>query len=211
MQERKKSVMIVDDHAILREGLRFMLSQLDHVEVIGEASNGSEFLRLIDTVQPDVVLMDINMPVMNGVEATRNALNKFPGLKILILSMMDDEEYYHTLLKLGVSGFILKTTTYAEIQSAIDTILQGKPYFSQELLLKMIRQRDEAPMVKLTGRETEILTLICKGFSNADISERLFISIRTVEKHRSELLLKTESNNSISLVVYAIKNRLVEI
>jgi DNA-binding NarL/FixJ family response regulator len=211
MTHHHTRIIIVDDHKLFRNGLRFILSEIEGVEVIGEASNGKEFLELLKYLKPDIVLMDISMPVMNGVEASREALETYPNLKILVLSMFGEDAYYNTMIDIGVKGFILKDSDNSELKNAIHSIIQGNNYFSQDLLLKIIRNKTTAPTIKLSRRESEILTLICKGHSTNLISEQLHISNRTVERHRASLLAKTESSNSISLVIYAIKNNLVKI
>ena len=204
-------IVIVDDHKLFRDGLKFILGETGIARVIGEASNGKELLSILGMIRPDLVLMDINMPEMNGVEATRKALQVYPDLNVLVLSMFGDEEYYHSMIELGVKGFILKDADASELITAIRKILGGGTYFSQELLLNIIRSRDVEEGIKLTRREKEILGLICQGHSNAQISDSLHISSRTVERHRAELLSKTQSPNSIALVVYAIKSGLVKI
>lgn len=204
------SIILVDDHKTLRTGMALLLRDLGH-EVIAEASNGSEFLAMLEKHQPELVIMDIQMPLMNGIEATRVALQKFPELKILVLSMHNDEEYYNSFINLGAKGFILKESDHEEVDAAIRAILSGKPYFSQDLLLSLLRKKDETPRIKLGKREKDILTLLCKGFSSAEIAEKLFMSSRTVERVRSELLQKTETTNSISLAIFAVKSGLVEL
>ncbi len=207
----KYKIIIVDDHKLFRNGLRFILNEIQNVQVVGEASNGKEFINLLEFVVPDLVLMDINMPVMNGVTASKIALEKYPQLNILILSMYGDTEYYNTMIDIGVKGFILKDIDNKELEDAIEKVISGGTYFSQELLLNLIKSKTFNENIVLTKREKEVLGLICKGFSNQQISEQLFISQRTVERHRSSLLLKTDSKNSISLVVYAIKHKLISI
>jgi DNA-binding NarL/FixJ family response regulator len=208
----KISVIIVDDHKILRDGLKLILNDMGYVDIIGEASNGQEFLEILDIQKPDLVIMDINMPIMNGVEATKKAMAKYPDLKVLVLSMYGDENYYNTMISLGVQGFILKESDYNELERAISALISNNHYFSQQLLLNIIRKKDDNnSAVKLTQRESQVLKLICQGFSNAEIADKLFLSVRTVEKHRAELLARTSSPNSVSLVMYAVRNRLVEI
>ena len=209
--QTRYGIIIVDDHKLFRDGLKFILGETGLAEVVGEASNGLEFIRMLSSVTPDLVLMDINMPQMNGVDATAKALELHPNLNILVLSMFGDEEYYNSMIKLGVKGFILKDADTSELISAIRKILDGGTYFSQELLLNILRNRSLDETVKLTRREKEILALICQGHSNNQISDSLHISSRTVERHRADLPSKTNSPNSISLVVYAIKNGLVRI
>lgn len=210
-KKEKIGVAIVDDHQLFRNGLKFIIDNEPDIEVIIEASNGKEFLVFLDNLKPDVILMDINMPELDGVETSRQALNKYPDLNILVLSMYSDVEYYNTMIELGVKGFILKDIDNKELVEAIRKVNSGGSYFSQELLLKLIKHKPESSGIELTRREKEVLELICQGYSNQQISEELFISQRTVERHRSSLLYKTDSKNSISLVVFAIKNNLVKI
>jgi DNA-binding NarL/FixJ family response regulator len=209
--QSKIKVAIVDDHQLFRNGLKFIIENEDDMEVSIEASNGKEFILYLSSLTPDIVLMDINMPEMDGVETTRQALVKNPDLHILVLSMYGDVEYYNTMIDLGVKGFILKDIDNNELANAIRKVHAGGSYFSQELLLRLIKNKPDSAGIDLTKREKEVLELICKGFSNQQISEELFISQRTVERHRSSLLNKTESKNSVSLVVFAIKHNLVKI
>jgi DNA-binding NarL/FixJ family response regulator len=204
-------IIIVDDHQLFRNGLKFILNEIKNVQVVGEASNGQEFLDILEYGIPDLVLMDINMPVMNGVTAAKIALEKYPQLNILVLTMYGETEYYNTMIDIGVKGFILKDVDNKELEDSINKVISGGTYFSQELLLNLIKNKTYGENITLTKREKEVLELICKGFSNQQISEQLFISQRTVERHRSSLLLKTDSKNSISLVVYAIKHKLISI
>jgi DNA-binding NarL/FixJ family response regulator len=210
-QQPKISVAIVDDHQLFRNGLKFIIENEDDMEVVIEASNGKQFLHYLQNLKPEVVLMDINMPEMDGVETTQRALEIYPDLQIIVLSMYDDVEYYNTMIDLGVKGFILKDIDNDELADALRKVNNGGSYFSQELLLRLIKNKPTADGIDLTRREKEVLELICKGYSNMQISEELFISQRTVERHRSSLLFKTNSKNSVSLVVFAIKNNLVKI
>ena len=205
------NIALVDDHQLFRTGLKFVLEEMDNVKVSFEASNGVEFLEFLKITKPDIVLMDINMPEMNGVEATQAALKLYPDLNILILTMFSDLEYYNTMIDLGIKGFILKDIDNQELKIAIEKIFSGGTFFSQELLLKLIKEKPADDQISLTSREKEVLELICRGFSNQQISEQLFISQRTVERHRSSLLTKTDSKNSVSLVIYAIKNNIVKV
>lgn len=203
--------IIVDDHQMLRDGLKHIITEIGYISLIGEASNGKEFLDLLDISVPDLVLMDINMPVMDGIEATRIAKERFPDLKILVLTMYSEEQYYHSMVELGVNGFILKHSGYEELERAIQAILSGNHYFSQDLLINVLKQKSTPSTIQLSKREQQILMLICKGFSNNEIAEKLFLSPRTIEGHRSELMNKTHTSNSIGLVIYAIKNKLIAI
>jgi DNA-binding NarL/FixJ family response regulator len=209
--KEKTKVIIVDDHKLFRNGLKFILGEIEGIEVAGEASNGKEFLELLNYVKPGLIIMDISMPEMNGVEACKIALEKNPSLKILVLSMFGEDAYYNTMIEMGVKGFILKDCDTAELRNAVLSIINGQSYFSQELLLKLIRNKNTENTVKLSKRENEILALICKGLSTLQISDQLHISHRTVERHRASLLEKTDSPNSISMAIYALKNNLVNI
>ncbi|QQS49758.1 MAG: response regulator transcription factor [Bacteroidota bacterium] len=210
-EKSKIQVALVDDHQLFRNGINFIISDSDDIEIAFEASNGQEFLKYLDNYQPDLVLMDINMPIIDGVEATRRAIEKFPNLKVLVLSMFGEVDYYNTMIDLGVKGFILKDIDNEELLEAIRKVYRGGNYFSQELLLQLIKNKPEDGSIQLTRREKEVLELICLGLSNQEISDKLFISQRTVERHRSSLLFKTDSKNSVSLVVHAIKNGIVKI
>jgi DNA-binding NarL/FixJ family response regulator len=211
MSQAKTKIIIVDDHKLFRNGLKFILNEIEGVEVIGEASNGKEYLELLNYLKPDLIIMDISMPEMNGIEACQKSLEKDRNLKILVLSMFGDDAYYNSMIDLGVKGFILKDTDNNELKTAITSIMSGSSYFSQELLLKLIRNKNVPAGIKISRRETEILALICKGFSTNQISEQLHISQRTVERHRASLLSKTDSSNSISMAIFAIKNNMIKL
>lgn len=203
--------IIVDDHRILRDGIKALLREMGNVTLVGEASNGEELIPLLNGCNVDLILMDINMPRMNGIEASRKALSLCPNVKIIILSMHDDIDYYDSIVQLGVDGFLLKESNYYELERAIESVFDGRPYFSQELLLKLLKSKRTEPAIELTKREKDVLGLICKGLSTAEIANSLFLSVSTIEKYRAELLVKTNSPNSTALAVYAIKNNLVSL
>jgi len=215
---KKYKIVIVDDHNILRDGLKFTLTQVEFADVIGEAGNGKEFLKLMETAKPDVVLMDISMPEMDGIEATKEILKKNPELKIIALTMFGDEEYYFKMVHAGARGFVLKKSGINELEKAIIAVANGENYFSNELLRNIILNITDNKIKKvisntpanLTKRELEVLQQICNGFTKKEIGEKLHISPKTVEGHRNRLLAKTNSKNTVSLVMYAIKNKLIE-
>lgn len=216
MEKGRYKVILVDDHALFRGGLRGLLEHIGGCRVVGEAADGEEFLALLDGEQPDVVLMDIDMPRMNGIEAAERALAVNPDMKIITLSMHGDEDYYFKMVSLGVKGFLLKSSEIDEVVAAIRAVAEGGSFFSQELLQNLVGSlkttpREEESAESLSGRELEILLLICRGLSNQEIADTLFISKRTVDKHRANILAKTNCRNTANLVVYAIKNSLVEI
>ena len=214
----KIKIIIVEDHELFREGLKFILNQSDEFEVIGDAENGEDFFLELNKNIPDIVLMDIEMPKMNGIEASALATVKFPNLKIIVLSSYGDEAYYSDMIKAGVLGFVLKKAGINELEEAILTVNSGGNYFSQDLLQKVVfmssninNESSNELGIKLSKRENEVLILISKGYSNIEIGEKLFISPSTVNNHRSNLLSKTNTKNTASLLMFAIKNQLLEI
>ncbi|MFO7614942.1 MAG: response regulator transcription factor [Bacteroidales bacterium] len=214
--EQKLNIIIVDDHEFFRNGLKMVINRLKYAKVVGEATNGKEFLELLRQKEPDIVLIDIQMPQMNGIEATRQALEEYPDLKIVALTMFDDEEYIQSMIDAGAKGFLLKNITREVLDQALQAVQSGKNYYSPELweffTRKVAREpRQDEEEIQLTRREKEILQLICDGLSNKEIADRLFISERTVIGHKSNLLAKTNTKSSVGLLSYAIKNKLVEI
>jgi DNA-binding NarL/FixJ family response regulator len=212
----KKKVIIVDDHDMFRAGVKVLLNNTKSIEVVSEARNGKEFLETLDKHSPDAVLMDISMPVMDGIEATRQGLVINPTLKILALSMYGDEEYYFKMVRAGVKGFVLKSSGISELEKAIIEVSNNGNYFSNELLLQIISNFNDENINKetkplLTKREIEVLKLVVMGLSNNEIAEKLNVSVTTVKSHRANLLKKTMCNNSASLIMYAIKHKIVEI
>ena len=211
----KIRIIIADDHQLFRNGLKILLNAFPEFEVTGEASNGEEFLKLLKNTPADVALMDINMPEMDGIEATRKGLKLCPGIDIIALSMYGEEEYYYKMVDAGSKGFLVKDSAISEVKEAILTVRKGGSYFSQELLYHVIQKikyrEHESKSANLSKREKEILFKICEGLSNQEIAETLFISKRTVDKHRANLLGKTNSKNTASLILFAIRNKLIEI
>ncbi len=211
---KKNTIIVVDDHSIFREGIKSLIKLKDTAEVVAEASNGQEFLDLLPNYQPDLVIMDIDMPVMNGIEASKIALEKYPDLNILALTMFGDETYYQQMIQTGVKGFVLKTSKFTELEKAIYEIANGGNYFSNDLLRKIIFKyqpnKDEAKIL-FSDREKEVLDFTCKGMTNEEIANQLNLSVGTVKGYRSKLLEKTTCKNTASLIIYAIKNSLVQL
>jgi DNA-binding NarL/FixJ family response regulator len=216
----KTSIIIVDDHSLFREGIKLLIEMEGMGRVIAEAENGSIFLELLANMQPDLVLMDIEMPVMDGLEACTKALEIMPDLKILVLTMLNEKDNYTSMINAGAKGFVLKTAGKQELEKAIKTVTEGESYFSNEILRQIIinagKQKalhdiPRANDIKLTERELEILSYFCQGLTAGEIALKVFRSIKTIEAHRSTLLEKTNTKNTINLILYAIKNKLVEI
>lgn len=208
-----RKIAIVDDHKMFREGLRFLLSEIPNISVISESKSGKEFIETIDPNNlPDIVLMDISMPEMNGIEATKLAIQKYPFLNVVALTMFGEEDYYYQMIHSGAKGFLLKESGSRELEEAITTVLKGDNYFSMTLLKTLIvslNEKKKEPSVELTERETEILQLICTGLSAKEIANELKISPRTVENHKANLFEKTDTQNTSSLIMVAIKKKLV--
>jgi DNA-binding NarL/FixJ family response regulator len=206
-------VIIADDHEIFRKGLRIILNELDEVKVIAEAQNGNEVFEILKHQNADLILMDIRMPVMDGIEATKKMTEKYPDIKVIALTMFEEISYFNQMIEAGAQGFLLKKTNKDELQRAINLVIEGENYFSEEFISNVnrnIRPSSRIANIELTEREQEVLELICKGMSNAEISKYLGVSARTIDGHRAHLLEKTGAKNSPHLVMYAIKNGLIK-
>jgi DNA-binding NarL/FixJ family response regulator len=208
-------IIVADDHIMFRESISKMLSMKKIVEVIAEAGNGNELLSLLDNHKPDMVLMDISMPEMDGIEATRKAIEKQPGLKVLTLSSFGEEKYYFSMVEAGAKGFVLKNASVSELEKAINEVAVGGSWFSSELLQKVIlsmsSKTKKDTTVDFSNRELEILKLICENFSNEQIAEKINLSYDTVKWHRANILSKTGCKNAVGLLLYSIKNKIIEI
>lgn len=213
----KLNLIIVDDHEIFRNGLKMVLGKLKYVNIIAEASNGKEFLEILPDHDPDIILMDIEMPVMNGIEATEEAMKRNPDLKIIALTMFNDDEYIQSMIDAGVKGFLIKNIKKDILDRALQEVYKGGNYYSQELMQFFTRRlttgEEKSPEEELniTKREKEILQLMAEGMNNKEIADNLFVSERTIIGHKSNLLAKSGCKNTIGLLAYAIKNKLVEI
>ena len=212
---KKYKVHLVDDHKLFREGLKLLLENLDYIEKVNESSNGEDFLQSIQAGIPDIVFMDIEMPVKDGITATAEAVKLFPSLNIIALSMYGDENYYTSMINAGAKGFMLKNSGMQDIENAMHNVIAGNNYFSPEILNRLIngfgKKKNTNCSEELSEREQEVLFHICKGFSNQEIAQKLFLSKRTVDKHRENLLSKTNSKNTAGLVMYAVKNNIVDV
>ena len=217
IEGKKVKIALVDDHTLFRTGMRGLLVQRDDYEVVADVGSGEEFLALLPDLDVDVVFMDISMQGIDGCETTRRALSMRPDLRIITLSMYGDDHYYTLMVESGASGFLLKDSDIEEVYNAIDSVQSGDSYFSSALLGSLTRNMSMATIDvpkdedALSDREIEILVEVCRGLSNQEIADKLFISKRTVDKHRANILEKTGCKNTANLVVYAIKNHLVAI
>lgn len=210
--------LIADDHKIFRQGVIFSLSDFDNLEAVGEAADGREAISLIPGTRPDVILMDLRMPEMDGIEATRQIHRQYPGVRVLVLSMYDDEKFIIHLMECGAAGYLLKNAEPDEIRLAIEAAFKNGYYFTdminRAMLKKIVTHKQFKPSfnhdIQLTGRETEVLRLICEEHTAPEIAEMIYLSPRTVEGIRSKLIEKIGVKNIAGLVIYAVRNGLVE-
>ena len=213
----KKRILIVEDHTILREGLKALLTTNPGIEIAGEAGDGREAIWLVEKLDPDMVLMDLSMPRMDGMQAIREIKRRWPKMKILALTAHKTEEYVLTTLKAGADGYLLKDSTYQEMMTAVTSVLSGKRYLSPGISEGVIEGYLEGRQTikiqgawdNLTIREREVLKLIAEGHRNKEIAELLVISPKTVEKHRANLMIKLNFHNVSELTAYAIEKGLV--
>ena len=212
-------ISILDDHRLFRQGISYILQTLPYVAAVGEAATFSELQAQLTQEIPDVLLMDLQMPDVDGIEATKRLLEVYPDLKIIVISMHSTSEFVSHMLKLGARSYLPKDVDKELLSTAITTVMTEGYYFTDTISKAMMQGLHgaarhqpsfSAPTVVLTPREAEILTLICKGCSTGEIAQQLFISNRTVEGHRQNLLEKTDTPNAVSLALYAVKHGLLE-
>jgi two-component system, NarL family, nitrate/nitrite response regulator NarL len=221
MSEKKYiRLLIADDHQMFVDGLKSSLTQTDFVSVTGTANTGKQVLDFLEENETDMVLLDINMPEMNGIETAKIIVKKYPAIRIIMLSMYLEKQLIEELVRIGISGYILKNTGVKELEQAIRTVSEGKKHFSNDVALKLLdaqtntvyaNESGQLPLQLpgLTERETEVLKLIAKEFTTPEIAEKLFISAYTVETHRKNLIRKLNVKNIAGLVKFAVQNGLI--
>lgn len=211
----KIKILLVDDHAIMRDGIRAMLSLDNDIDIVGEAADGKEAMEKVEELAPDVVIMDIAMPGMDGLEATRRIRKRNGKIKVLVLTQHDNREYILTAIKAGISGYVPKRALGSELVSAIHAVYRGEsflyPSAAAALIEDYLRQADEEPYDRLTDREREILKLIAEGHSSREIAGMLFISLKTVLGHRTKIMQKLDIHNRTELIKYAMQKGLVSL
>lgn len=216
MEGKKIKIVVADDHKLFRKGIIALLEDFDFIDEIDEASNGLELIDMLEKMEnrPDVILLDLRMPVMDGVEAQQRIRKLYPDIKVIILTMEDDEQYILHLINEGVNGYLLKNADPDEVEFAIQKVVEKGFYFSEDiskLVMKGLVSKDKHDMsivLDLNEREVEILKLICKEFTAAEIADKLNLSVRTIEGYRQKLLDKSGAKNMAGLVVFAIKHNL---
>ncbi|WP_210520205.1 response regulator [Hymenobacter terricola] len=214
-------ILLADDHTILRDGIRALLSAEADLEVVGEASNGAELLALLETTPTDVVLMDVQMPVLDGFATMPELRSRFPEVHVLVLSMLDHENYVARMLDAGAQGYVLKNAAISEITHAIRTVASGSRFLCAEIglnmLFKAVAQTVSVTIddtnghvgTDLTARELEVLKLIAEGLTNGEIADKLFTSKRTIETHRQNIIAKTQAKNTAALIKLAVSRGLI--
>jgi len=214
----KVRVLIVDDHTLVRDGIRALLALVADVKVVGEAANGREALDKTKELAPDVVLMDLAMPIMSGLEATRRIRKKFPGTKVLAVTQYEDREYIVPTIEAGARGFISKTAAFTELASAIQSVHQGKSFLSPVAAAAVVEEyqqktteADKDPYRQLTDREREMLKLVAEGYTAREIADMLVITLRTVETHKTNLMNKLDIHNKADLIKYAIRKGIITV
>jgi len=214
----KIKIILTDDHQLFRDGIKSLLENTEHIEIIGEASNGKELLELLKHTVPDIIILDITLPDISGIEITRQVVSDYPGLNVLILSMHNENEFVVNALKAGARGYLPKDISKHELLEAISSIYKGNEYFSKTIsdaFLKKFVQRTrmglqgENPI--LTPRETEIVKLVAEGLKNQQIADKLFISVRTVDAHKNNIMKKLNLKSNIDIVKFAIKYELIKL
>lgn len=217
MMDKKQRVLIVDDHTLLRAGMRSLLAQDPSIEIVGEAADGRDAVRAVGQLAPNLVLMDLTMPGMNGIEAVTEIKRRYPEVRILVLTLHKTEDFIHASLRAGADGYILKDATHEELRVAIRNVLLGKTYLSTDVSGKVVSgylgggksTSGSSVFDTLTHREREILKLVAEGRSNKGIAEYLNLSVKTVEKHRSNLMSKLDVHNAAGLTAFAIEKGLL--
>lgn len=211
-------LVIADDHTLLRAGLCALLRQEPDIEIVGEAANGRDAIQMVGTLSPHLIIMDLNMPGMNGIEAIIDIKRRFPDTRVLVLTIHKTEEYIHESLRAGADGYVVKDATHDELRVAVKSILSGKSYLSPDISAKVINgylgtgntAKGATPWDRLTHREREILKLVAEGHPNKYIAEFYSLSVKTVEKHRSNLMKKLDLHNTSKLTSYAIEKGLLD-
>ena len=214
---KKLRILLADDHIVMRTGLRTLLERQPNLEVVGETENGRDTIQLAASLKPDVVVMDVGMPVLNGIEATRAIVTEHPNIAVVILSMHADESYVMRALKAGARGYLLKDSAPADLLSAIQAVTQNKSFFSPKVsrilaedYVRVLKQKGAVDSYDLlTSREREILQLLAEGKANKEVAAALNISPYTVETHRSHILEKLNLHNPAELILYAVRKGII--
>jgi len=217
----KIKVTLVDDHQLVRDGIRALLSGLDDIEVITEASDAKSTLEKLKLTRPDVMIVDISLPEMSGIELTKIITTEYPTIKVIVLSMYTNQEFIFNAIKAGAKGYLPKNITREELLDAIREVYRGNEYFSKDVsniilksYLKQVKDPERFDSLqdeKLTNRELEILRFVAEGYSNQLVADKLFISVRTVESHKNHIMQKLELTTTVDLVKYALKNKIIDL
>lgn len=218
MRSKKINILLADDHKMVREGFKTLLKTYDNIKVVGEASDGEEALKLAKELKPNLILMDINMPHLNGIEASKKIKEFSANIKIIILTMLDNVKFIMDAVQTGIDGYLYKEAEFTELIDAIEEVSSGNEYFNKDVTEKIISflsgknrniSSSEINEVPLTAREIEVISYISKGYTSKAAAEKLFISELTVVKHRKNIIKKLGFNNFTEVITYAVKNNLI--
>jgi DNA-binding NarL/FixJ family response regulator len=207
-------IMVVDDHQLMIDGIRSVLEGQSDIQIVAEAHNGIEAIRVAEKINPDIILMDINMPELDGIECTKILFEKHPGIRVIGLSQFAEKRFIKNMMKNGARGYLLKDASRVELVEAITKVYAGETYMNQRLTANLFLpspyDTEKKLFAQLTKREKEVLNLICNEFSSQEIAERLFISFHTVETHRANMMIKAGTKNTAGLVRWAVENGFVD-
>lgn len=213
----KIKIILVDDHQMFRDGVKSVLAEEENIEIIGEVGTAKDLYNLLKSNSPDLIITDISMPDISGIEIAKYVSENYPKIKILILSMHSNEEFITKALSVGANGYLPKDTSMSELLEAIRVIYKGDNYFNKNISDTILRsiinksKQESHDKITLTNREKEVIKLVVEGLTNKEIADKLFISIRTVDSHKNNIMQKLNLKSSVELVKYAIKNKLAEL
>ncbi len=216
MRNSPYRVIIADDHSLIRKGLKTIIELESDIQVIGEAGDGKELMTFLRQDQPELIVMDISMPLVNGIDAVREVVEKYPRVRILMLTMHRDSQYFYNAISAGAHGYLMKDDSDTELLTAIRTVQSGKTYVSPQLssevtneMILAFRDHRDMPIIQLTDREREVLQLVVKGHTSKQMAEILCLSPRTIDHHRAKLLKKFKMKKTVDLVKYVVRNSIV--
>lgn len=213
-------IILIEDLPIILEGIKVLINQINDFEVVAEYEHGKAFIDELHDLQADIVLTDISMPVMDGIETTRIALSMYPEMNIVALSMYNDYRYYYEMITAGAKGFVLKQSSTKELESAIREVHGGGNYFSKELLHGVVLDmqniekqltKEKKELLNFTKQELSLISYLCQGLTNKELADKLYVSVKTIESHKTKLMHKTKTKNNAGLIIWAIKNKIVDI
>ncbi len=213
-------IVLVEDHQMFREGIKVIIDQIPDLNMIAEFENGKQLLEQMPNLDFDVLVTDIEMPEMSGIDLTKIVCSNYPNIKVMALSMYNDNKYYYELITAGAKGFVLKQSSVDELEKGIREVYAGNSFFSEKLLYNVIQNMqhieknlldEKLNLLQLTDKEVSLLRHICQGFANKEIADKMFLSIKTIESNKARLMRKTNTKNNAGLIIWAVKNKIIEL